>query len=281
MIESLREDFVPVAVDQHVHRRLQNVEGRLFAKVLEQAGRGLGGRSQGVYIFQPDGELLAFANTSDAGHVKRLMAKARSAFNPAAVPVAEDPPEVFNKTSPPEGTTIVTVTSKVLGGYEKAEGRLAEVHASSLGRDHLWIRADETKALAQGAVPTSLTQRLVRFHLVDNTRGEPPFWRPDEVRQADLTLRDGELSGRVVLRSKDGSREYVAELYGRVNANDDALTRFDLVACGPYEGEGRYTRGAPPGKFPFAAAFRLADPENAADRVVPGAARNNISGYLK
>lgn len=282
MIEALREKFIPVAVDQHVHRRLQDAEGELFAQVLEQAGRGLGGRSQGVFIFDAAGKLLAFSNTADAGRVKQLTAKALATFEaPSEVPVKETLAEPLDGAAIPDGTTIVTVTSKVLGGYEKVEGSRTEIHAASLGRDHLWIREDEVAALASGSVPESLTRRLVRYHLVDNTRGEPPFWRTGEVRVAELELADGRLQGRVELRSADNAREYVTELLGHMKTDSQGeLTRFDLVALGQFEGEGRYTRGAPPGKYPFAVAFRLIEPACAADRVIPGGARHNLAGYL-
>src|SRR5687768_11737959 len=83
ILNLLSTRFVPVAIDQHVHRTLKDAEGDLFAKVLKQAGRGLGGTSQGNYLFGPDGTLLAFANTADADHVKRLMATALKKFAPA------------------------------------------------------------------------------------------------------------------------------------------------------------------------------------------------------
>lgn len=71
----------------------------------------------------------------------------------------------------PEGILVALVTCKVLGGYENIEERRTEIHAASLGQDHLWIRPDEAAALVKGSVPDSLTQRLVRFHFVDNTHG--------------------------------------------------------------------------------------------------------------
>jgi hypothetical protein len=282
VIESLRAKFIPVAIDQHVHRRLKNAEGELFAKVLKQAGRDLGGRSQGVYIFDPAGKLLAFSNTSDPGQIKRLMAKSLTGFTPTAAAAIPHPvPAAAKGTGPPAGTTIVTVTSKVLGGYEKVDGRNTEMHSASLGRDHLWIRRDEAESLAKGSVPQTLTQRLVRYHLIDNTRGEPPFWQSQDLREATLELKDGRLHGMVKLRSADGAREYGADLFGQLVTKDGKLTRFDLVASGKFQGEGRYTRGAPPGKYPFAVSFRLTVPTCAADRVIPGGARGNLAGYLR
>ena len=210
------------------------------------------------------------------------MAKALTSFDPTVEGPASEPSLTpVNGTTPPKGTTIVTVTSKVLGGYDKVKGRNTEMHAASLGRDHLWIREDEVAALARSTVPKSLKLRLVRYHLIDNTRGEPPFWQSEDVRVANLNLTEGQLSGRVELRSEDGTRGFVADLLGHIETEGTQLTRFDVVASGHFQGEGRYTRGAPPGKYPFAVAFRLTRSSNAADRVTPGAARNNVKSYLK
>jgi hypothetical protein len=166
----------------------------------------------------------------------------------------------------------------VLGGYEKGGRKEAR---DVIGRDHLWLRADEAEALARGELPESVKLRLVRFHLIDNTRGEPPLWRADEVKRLDLSLKDGKLRGSVLLETKKGDRGYRADLYGVVTADGGKVTRLDLVAQGEYWGEGTYTRGAPPGRFPFTVAFRLAAGSSAADRVLPGAARGNLKGYLR
>jgi len=268
-----------VAVDQHVHRRLADAEGKLFASVLKQAGRGLGGTSQGNYLFGPDGKLLAFANTADADHVKRLMATALKKYDPAGAPVAlpAKSPVLFE---PPAGGLVVDVTCKVLGGYEKG-GRVDRAAREALGRDHLWLRKDEAEELALGTLPPGVKARIARFHLIDNTRGEPPFWRADEVKQLEMTLKDGRLSGTVHLETKPGDRGYRAKLLGVVKVECGKVTRLDVVALGEYWGEGTFTRGAPPGKFPFAVAFTLSPGTSAADRVLPGAARGNLRGYLR
>lgn len=280
VVKLLNTRFVPVAVDQHVHRRLKDAEGELFAGVLKQAGRGLGGTSQGNYLFSPAGKLLAFANTADAGHVRRLMDTALKKFDPAdagKAGTAKPKPAPFE---PPAGALVIDVTSRVLGGYEKG-GTAGKAARESLGRDHLWLRRDEAAALARGELPDSVKTRIARFHLVDNTRGEPPFWRPDEVKRVDITLRDGRLTGTVHLETKAGDRGYRAALLGFVTAEGGKLTRFDVVARGEFWGQGTFTRGAPPGKFPFAVAFTLAGSSSAADRVLPGAARGNLDGYLR
>jgi hypothetical protein len=272
---------VPVAVDQHIHRLRKDAEGELFAKVLKQAGRGLDGYSQGVYLFTPDGKLLAFANTADAAQVKRLVSTALKKFDPAApLPKFEDAKLAPVLPLPPEGGLVLDVTAKILAGYEETDKR-GQMILKSLGRDHLWLRKDETDALTQGNLLNSVKDRLVRYHLIDNTRGEPPMWRADEIKKLELTLKAGRLVGTIHLETKSGERGYQADLLGFVETKDSKVTRFDLLARGQFWGEGTFTRGAPRGRFPFAVAFSLADLDNGASKVPPQAARSNVKGYLK
>ncbi len=271
-----------MAVDQHIHRHLRDAEGDLFARVLKQAERGLDGYSQGVYIFTAEGRLLAFANTSDAGRVKGLLDTAFKKFAPGETlfPI-EGEKTARPLPTPPAGGLVVDVTTKVLGGYDSANPR-GKRFLNSLGRDHLWVRKDEAESLASGSLPESLAQRLARFHLVDNTRGEPPMWRADEVRTLNLKFEDGRLRGPIHLETKNGDRGYQAELLGFISAKDGKVTRFDLVVRGEFWGHGTFTRGAPKGKFPMAVAFSLSDGKCIADQVPPQAARGGaIKSYLR
>jgi hypothetical protein len=175
---------------------------------------------------------------------------------------------------------IADVTSKVLGGYDPA-ARRSEVYQNSLGRDHLWIRKDEAEALAQGEFPRSLQQRLARYHLVDNTRGEPPMWEAAEVKHVELTIQDGKVRGWVHLETRRGDRGFRAQIAGEIEAAGGQVKRMDLVAKGDFWGEGTYTPGAPLGKFPFAVACRLVTADCAAARVPPQSARLGSQEYLR
>jgi hypothetical protein len=268
--------FVPVAIDQHIHRTLKDAEGELFGKILKQAGRGPDGTSQGNYLFSPDGKLLAFANTADAVNVKQLLATALKKFDPTAPVLPVNAKATLPQFQPPEGGLVINVTAKVLGDKSVSQER-----KDALGHDHLWLRKDEVEAIIDGELPESVKQRIVRFHLVDNTRGEPPSWRPDEVKKMELTLKDGRLVGKVHLETKSGDLGYQADLFGFVTVKDGKVTQFDLMAKGEFWGEGTFTRGAPPGRFPFAVGFSLAAMDSVSDRVLPGAARGNLKGYLK
>jgi hypothetical protein len=281
IVKLLKTRFVPVAVDQHDHRRRQDIEGELFAKIVRQAGRGTDGYSQGFYFFMPQGKLLEFDNTLSADRMKQMLASALKKLDPAgeAPKLEEGPTDTRFSYELPEGGLIIYVTSKVLGGYDSSERKDA-IRRAALGRDHLWLRRDEAEALTRGDLPDSVKVRLARFHLVDNTRGEPPMWGRDEVRQMQLTLREGRLTGSVHLETRAGDRGYRARLLGFVEAKASKLVRFDAVAKGFFWGEGTYTSGAPKGKFPFAVAFTLAGGKGEVLEVPPGGARGNLKGYL-
>jgi len=281
LVNVLSTKFVPVAVDQHIHRQRKDEEGDYFAKVLKQAGRGLDGYSQGVYLFMPDGKLLAFANTADAAGVKRLTEIALKKFDPKAPPIKLDDAKPAPVLPPaPEGGLILDVTAKVLGGFDPNDPKTKR-YRESIGRDHLWLTKSEADALATGTLPASVKDRLVRYHLIDNTRGEPPMWRTDEVKKLELTLKDGKISGTIHVETKSGDRGFIADLLGTVEMKDGKVLRLDLLAKGDFWGEGNFSRGAPKGRFPFAVAFSIADPESATSKVPPQAARGNLKAYLK
>jgi len=274
IIALLKDQFIPAAVDNHHIEKQKDAEGDFYRSVASH---------QGEYICTSEGKLLASTNTHSASHLKGLMLKALKTFEaPAAAPPAAGAPDArFHKT-PPEGGLVVKVTTKVLAGYEKGKSRNAEIYQESLGRDNLWIDAEETRALAAGKVAESLKRRIAAYHLVDNTRGEPPWWRRDEMRKVELEIgKDGVAKGTVHLENANGDRGFIGEILGVIATADGKVTRFDLVAKGDAWGAGRFNGNQPPGKYPLAFAFTLSEAKTAADRLIPqGACRGNLGGYF-
>src|SRR5262249_54385847 len=152
--------------------------------------------------------------------------------------------------------------------------------STAAARDHLWLTRDEGQALVPRnahkgdriTLPPAVAERILRFHLVDNTRGEPPHWEREQIRSRDLTLTVEEVTpARVRLRLEGSAllatdpqpdragRGYGVHLLGYVEGdpNQQRLARFDLVALGGHWGQGTYTRGARPGRTPLGIAFEL------------------------
>ena len=279
----LRTQFIAVAIDQAYQRRQQDAEGEFYRKIAGQGPRNnFQGTTQGLYLATASGKLLGFNNNRGGDRIRRMMKKALDGFEaPAAAVIERSKVDARYNPKPPEGGLVVRVQTKVLGGYEKTEDRWKKIFQNALSRDNLWVTKEEHEALAAGKVPSALQRRIARYHLVDNTRGEPPMWKADEVRSIEFSLEDGRLSGAVHLETASGKRGYKVSLLGRVEKKDGRVTRFDLVARGEFWGEGTYTRGAPKGRFPLAASFTLADGSDIADGVPPQGSRGWVRGYLR
>ena len=108
------------------------------------------------------------------------------------------------------------------------------------------------------------------------------MWSFTDIRDLSIDVtEDGSIAGRVVLRTAKGQdRGYEAELQGKLEVSEGKVSRFEIVCLGDFWGEGRYTRGAPKGKFPLAITFTLADGTDVADHVPPQGSRGWIDGYL-
>jgi len=288
IVQLLKTRFVPVAIDQAYQRRQKDSEGEFYRQIAGKGPRSdFESTTQGFYIATAAGDLLLYNNNRDPAKVRRLMQEKLAAFEASG---ARDAKVASIETAtrdarwavePPEGGLVVRVQARVLGGYEPTSDRWRRIFQSALARDNLWVTKSEHRDLARGVVAESLAKRIARYHLVDNTRGEPPMWSENEIQTLELRIEKGELLGAARLSKGDGSRSYDAKLRGVIETHDGKVTRFDLVALGDFEGEGQYTRGAPKGRFPFAVAFTLADASDIADRVPPQGSRGWVAGYLR
>lgn len=282
IVELLKTRFVPLAVDAWYHSRKKDAEGEFYRKVVtqERARRNLNRSTQGRYVFTADGRLLGFNNNRSLPRVQRLLNQALERFKPGDAVTVDAALHRQYDRSVREGTVVVNVNAKVLGGAEETDNKWRRIFAAAIGEDHLWIMKDEAAAIARGELPENVKRRLARFHFNDFTRGEPNMWRAEEIRKLELTLEGGRLRGRVHLETKSGDRGYVADVLGYVEAEGGKITRFDMVALGEFWGEGTYTKGAPKGRFPLAVAFRLADASKEAAKVPPQGSRW-LPGYLR
>ncbi len=274
VVKLLRERFVCVGIAHNGAGRRKDAEGEFANRII-----GSGGTLQGLHVINTAGELVGYVYDFRPVSVLSMLRKALAKFAPVQAPEID-----FTKKDPrfviPEGGLVIDVTTKILGGHAPVEGGKDSIRAkmegawkNSFGREHLWVRKDEAEALAAGALPESLKKRIARYHLVDNTRGTPTGWSEKEVRKLEMTLADGRLSGSVHLATESGDRGFEGEILGFVEAKEGRVTRFDVVARGQFWGEGKYTPGAPKGKFPLAAAFKLADPKDFLYTLVPDAVR--------
>ncbi|MBC8289627.1 MAG: hypothetical protein H8E37_04845 [Planctomycetes bacterium] len=283
VVRILKTRFIPVAIDQAYQRRQKDAEGRFYQKIANQSPRKVGrGTTQGLFTAGADGSLLGYTNNRGHERTMGLLKSALAKHKPKKVEAIQpgEPDPRYNPT-PPKGGIVVRVTSRVLGGYPETTDPWRRIFQVSTGRDNLWVRADETKALVSGTFPDTLMSRLARYHLVDNTRGEPPMWERSEIRSVETKFADGRFEATVHLQAKSGDRSYKTRMLGFVETKNGRITRFDVVARGQFRGHGPYTQNPPPGDFPFAVAFTLADGKDVADRIPPQGSRGWVAGYLR
>lgn len=309
ILKLAQSEFIPVAADDWYQRRRQDDEGEFFRKVADQGPRkGQGGSTrQGVYAFTATGKLLGYRNHPDPDVMRKFVVDSLKAWQklpakermPDAVQVAErvNVDKQYQRELP-SGGAVVNVYTRILD--KEANGDLTVGSCKFPGgdkpaHDHLWLLPEDIGALlpvsvqpgANFEVPERLALRIARFHLVDNTRGEPPFWGRAHVQSGKLTATvekvDGDkvalkLEGQFLLASKAEGRNdrgFDVHLLGHVRGNRAArkLEKFDLVALGDHWGEGPFTRGARPGRTPLGVVFELSEGTSPADRVPPQAAR--------
>jgi hypothetical protein len=277
-----------VAIDQAYQRRQQDTEGEFYRKIAGQSPRSnFEATTQGFYIANAAGDLLLYNNNRDPEKVLRLMKQSlrefeseqNSSVGTAAIQTAKVDPRY--QVAPPEDGLVLRVHARILDGYEPTTDRWQRIFQTATSRDNLWVSASEHKSLVRGEIPASLQRRIARFHLVDNTRGEPPMWEPDEIRKLSIQLNAGDLDGTVQLANASGNRGFHAALKGKVEVEAGQVVRFDMVCLGQFWGESSFTRGAPEGQFPLAISFTLADGTDIADEVPPHGSRGWIEGYLR
>jgi hypothetical protein len=300
------KEFIPVTADDWYQRRRQDDEGVFFRKVADQGPRkGLGGATrQGIYTLTADGELLEFKNAgqdADATHeqlqraLKKWRALPAAKTQPGAVTVPDpcEPDAKYSRTPPHDGV-IVKVHSRILDreGTGYVRGTCDFTGGMKAARDFLWLTADDVRALCtlEGEaskplpMPAAVASRMARFHLIDNTRGEPRFWKSTEVAELKLTLtlqsqdakeRTFAVIGTAKMTTATQDRGYDATLQGTIVVAQGAVTGFDLVAVGDHWGDDSVTNsGCRPGRTPLGVAFTLADATTPGNRVPPQAVRD-------
>lgn len=264
-VELIRTGVVAVGISLQEELKAQDGAGDFFRKVVNQRPEPKHSK-QGYYIVSPDGTLLKgwMYPRPDDGTVKRNLKEALAAYQPPSRIEPLDP-RVDRGCKPPvpAGVVVVETRSRL---YEATFLRSGvdrfDLIQKTMGHDRLWILKPEADALVQGTLPDSLLERILRFHLGDNTRCYLTRWVPDAIRSVRVEMkREG--TGYVVEGSahlEEQGKGFEAKLYGRIDVRDGALSRFDLIAHGTAWGQQNGVDYFPTGKFTVGNAFTLARP---------------------
>lgn len=282
----LKEKFIPVAANDWYQRRRQDAEGEFFRAIADQGPRkGKGGSTrQGHYVFTAGGKLLGYNNNRGPEKRLKMMHDALKKWSQLSasdkkvkVPEFTKPDPKFHRVLPKDGT-IIKVYSRALENNGGKLTAMAQQQTGSMAAvDHLWLTKEEIGQLRKiiknggGELPAPIAYRLTRYHLVDSTRGEPPFWNRNELDTLMFRIDNrGTLDGDFRQHTKDGKRGFAGKGRGQIQFDAQGkLQTFELLVIGNHWGEGQYTRGARPGKTPLGFVFQLCDGTKSQDTIPP------------
>jgi hypothetical protein len=309
----LKDKFVPLAMDDWYLRRQSDENGKFYIAMTESSPRAGAGDNtrQGRYVFTATGKFLGFNNNRGPDRILAMLRQSLAAWEkmperdrrPSAAIGEVRPEPRFHRPLPKNGA-VVKVYTRVL--EKKPDGTLGVCTASTSENenyehrgfdaaiDHLWLREAEVKALLPGGdskpgvpipFPMVVAQRLARFHLTDNTRGEPPHWNRDEVRKAEFFVTPessgrAKLTGSVHLETMNGKRGLTGTLDGWLEHRNGKVTELKAAVVGDHWGDSPLTHGARPGKKPIGFALLLCPNPKAADSVPPQGSRW-LEGYFE
>jgi len=203
-------------------------------------------------IAKADGEVLGSDEYSlDPDTLRKVLKRALERFRPGSASASEARGNLkrgYDALRPPDVGFVACVVSKSLAPpCAKDKNDLAEER--TLGVDRLWVRKDEAEALAQGHFPQSLTQRIGQWHLYD---GRHWPYEGRKLESLEIKVSNGRVTGSYEIAAPNSA--YKGEILGFVEAKGGQVTRFDLLARGPY--------GPAGSQVPLAVGFSMADPKD-------------------
>lgn len=197
-IEILNRAFIPCVANTHELQFGKNNVSRWFSEVVKRMDskelrNQLGapndkGSIQGLYIFAADGTPYLWMNDNNPREVTGFLSRGVKTFEAHRPSQRIDSilSDKWNKPDP--STSIVRVFTRI-----RPTRPDWPVLNFGVGRDHLWILKEEIEEIVRSGstdarvpLPRNLTERLCRYHLVDNVRGEPDMWREVEIKERNF-----------------------------------------------------------------------------------------------
>jgi len=231
VVRDLTTAFVPATDESWRLQTSDDRQARAFRMIVDGRPDPVGGSRQGTYVLTPGGELLARGNSTDPRKIEGILRRGLEAWSALAdearsrpVPMDLLPEHRFEESFPEDGLVLEAIIQDRPGVEADARGRRWNI-------DHAWFSAAEVEAWWKAIEPTigrprpvpappAMLDRLVRYHLVDNARGQEAPFAPEEVREAGLTA--------TVLPEEDASEpgRLRVDLEGRTAAETDGRWRM-------------------------------------------------------
>ena len=311
VIKMATEQFISVCTDDWYTRRRQDDEGTFFRRMATASGRkGDGGETrQGIYVFAADGTSLGYKNAGQHPDImKKMFAEALAKFQnlPAGqrepgsilVPTHGKLDAKYTRELPADGL-ILRTHARILDakGDGYVVGKTAMPGGSQASRDFIWLTKQEVATLLPTKpeigfsypVPEKIALRLARYHLVDNTRGEPSFWKKADIRAKAMTLTvvaitTEEIELTLTMNATLATNADVAKAERgfevaslgklRYSTAKQKFVQFDVASLGQHWGDHHHNGEARAGKNPLGLWWTLAEMTKASNTVWPQGIRD-------
>jgi len=266
-VQELTRSFVVVADDSYRLETENDPECRFFKRLFQQSSHGPS--SQGTYIFTPGGTLLE--SNGDSYDAQKMAATLRRAIRKWNALSVEERRDIGKSSALRRGETIGLPGQQ----YYPKDGLVLRLSYRDLPRgyhysreerwneDFAWFTKREARnmlpqnpAVGQSTVvPGHVVERLVRFHLIDQVRGEGGPFDKEHIKSAKMTTNVTGVRNRVVTLELRGEtdvsaaghwgikgkrptshqqRGFRTKLLGHAeyDLRKERFVRFDMVALG-------------------------------------------------
>jgi len=303
-VQKLAQQFVVVADEVYVlypedpanlARVADDPAHRFFKSYGESMPKGSWqhpGTKQGIYMMGPDGEYLEghFATSGNPRDIEARLQRALERWEELRKKrkYANRPVPAVAETAPPDvaaSKLILRASLRDLPRQPRGDdapvrwrrGQFDDQAWPSFIQwawNQNWIgfadpRPFVTTSKSFTPVDDEIVRRICREVLVDNVRGQAPWWRNEHVQQARLTVRrtaagpTWRLEYEGEARMVDGDRSFAARLRGEAewDPKQACFVRFELLALGDRRGAATTNqRNDDPGPAPLGIALRLFTP---------------------
>ena len=192
--------------------------------------RKVGGSRQGIYICSPSGELLSSVNSLNSNVVLEVIQKGLDTWG--QLPVDKKKlPEDFTKeiehrwedSYPKDGLILKGAKADLLSDPPKFSER-----GDRWNMDYIWFNKSEAKNWipknhVKGEAiecPSIIKDRLFRFHLVDNVRGQTLPFAPQEIKKSKLQVKIVDVDSLELKMNITGSSLAIAKGHWLLGEND-------------------------------------------------------------
>lgn len=234
--------------------------------------RKVGGSRQGIYICSPRGTLLASVNSLNPDVVLETIETGLQKWN--ELPASEQNlPENFTPSITHRWEDSYPYNGLILKGA-KADLLTDPPRFSDRGdrwnMDHIWFNNAEANLWLPNKYevghsyecPKIIKDRLFRFHLVDNVRGQTLPFAPEEIKVSNLKIEIVDITENLMKLSIDGESKAIAKgpwllgeniwtpkhelnhgiettIMGNATYNliEKRFTNFEMLALGQWKGK--------------------------------------------